>query len=170
MIPFPRLKIGQDGDGTSNELKLLSANFSEFQSSLQERDAKNSSEIISLREELSSSKAQLASVQGQYSMLENNHEAVKKQVISLEESIALKERECSSKVSELKDKETTLGQKDTEITDLKSTLSNVAPSLRHALIEKDCCLSQLCQCLMGRAPGEQPAAQMPKQVAVKSEK
>ena len=112
----------------NTEMKQLAANFSDFQHTLHDKDAKNnelSAEISSLRTDLSSSKAQCATLQTLLTLSQNNSDNITNKLLKLEEAIAEKDAafgESSVKLSDLKN---SLQSSESQSCDLQEKLESL---------------------------------------------
>ena len=108
-------QIGKDDETVSSEMKQLAANFTEFQTSLQEKENRNAeltSELNSLRVELSSSKQQHAQLESQIVSAHQNSNFMAERINKLETENLTKNvtvQEQSVKIDELSK---SLGEKE----------------------------------------------------------
>lgn len=112
----------------NTEMKQLAANFSDFQSSLQEKDSRNnelSQEISSLQSQFSSCKAQISSLQTQLTLSHTASDNFSAKVLKLEETLSEKDVSLTETTEKLLKMVNSLKASESETKDVREELKSL---------------------------------------------
>ncbi|XP_063674266.1 early endosome antigen 1-like isoform X1 [Bolinopsis microptera] len=129
-------QIGKDDEEKSSEMKQLAANFTEFQSSLQEKESRNaelSTELNSIRAELSNTKQEYVQLESQLVAAHQNSNFLSERISKLEIDNLTKNvmtQEQSGKIvglsKTLEDRDNNLSSLEKRNAELQQTSENLA--------------------------------------------